>query len=151
MKIINGDLYIDQVEELIYEYTEYLNRDLSFQNLDEELADFAKKYTDPNGRLLVCIENNKVVGMVVYHHYDNSCCEMKRLYVKNKYRGQKIGEKLIRELLKLAKNDGYKEMVLDTIKPLQEAIHLYKKLGFQECDAYYYNPMEDVIYMKKEL
>ncbi|WP_278630753.1 hypothetical protein [Thomasclavelia spiroformis] len=43
MKIINGDLYIDQVEELIYEYTEYLNRDLSFQNLDEELADLAKK------------------------------------------------------------------------------------------------------------
>lgn len=42
-------------------------------------------------------------------------------------------------------------MVLDTIKPLQEAIHLYKKLGFQECDAYYYNLMEDVIYMKKEL
>ena len=59
-------------------------------------------------------------------------------------------KKLVRELLKLAKNDGYKEMVLDTIKPLQEAIHLYKKLGFQECDAYY-NPMEDVIYMKKEL
>ena len=115
------------------------------------MADLAKKYTDPNGRLLVCIENNKVVGMVAYHHYDNSCCEMKRLYVKNKYRGQKIGEKLIRELLKLAKNDGYKEMVLDTIKPLQEAIHLYKKLGFQECDVYYYNPMEDVIYMKKEL
>lgn len=56
---------------------------------------------------------------------------------------------MIKELLKLAKNDGYKEMVLDTIKPLQEAIHLYKKLGFQECDAYYYNPMEDVIYMKK--
>ena len=60
-------------------------------------------------------------------------------------------KKLVRELLKLAKNDDYKEMVLDTIKPLQEAIHLYKKLGFQECDAYYYNPMEDVIYMKKEL
>ena len=57
---------------------------------------------------------------------------------------------MVRELLKLAKNDSYKEMVLDTIKPLQEAIHLYKKLGFQECD-YYYNPMEDVIYMKKEL
>ena len=57
---------------------------------------------------------------------------------------------MVRELLKLAKNDGYKEMVLDTIKPLQEAIHLYKKRGFQECDSYY-NPMEDVIYMKKEL
>lgn len=56
MKIINGDLYIDQVEELIYEYTEYLNRDLSFQNLDEELADLAKKYTDPKGDYLYVLK-----------------------------------------------------------------------------------------------
>lgn len=58
MKIINGDLYIDQVEELIYEYAGYLNRDLSFQNLDEELADFAKKYTVP---IVACLYVLKII------------------------------------------------------------------------------------------
>lgn len=50
-----------------------------------------------------------------------------------------------------AKASGYKEMVLDTIEPLQAAIHLYKKHGFVECNPYYHNPMDDVIYMRKEL
>lgn len=58
-----------------------------------------------------------------------------------------LGDTLIDEILSHAKNAGYKEMVLDTITPLQAAIHLYKKHGFKECEAYYHNPMEDVIYI----
>ena len=27
----------------------------------------------------------------------------------------------------------------------------YKKYGFEECEAYYHNPFDDVIYMKKYL
>ena len=37
MEICNGDDYLDQVKELILEYTKRLGRDLSFQNIDEEL------------------------------------------------------------------------------------------------------------------
>ncbi len=39
----------------------------------------------------------------------------------------------------------------DTIVPLKTAISLYKKHGFEECEAYYHNPMDDVIYMRKTL
>lgn len=42
-------------------------------------------------------------------------------------------------------------MVLDTIAPLKAAIGLYKKNGFAECEPYYNNPMDDVIYMMKKL
>ena len=42
-------------------------------------------------------------------------------------------------------------MVLDTLLPLQSAIYLYQKLGFQQCEPYYNNPMNDVIYFKKML
>ena len=37
MEICNGVDYLDQVKELIIEYTKRLGRDLSFQNIDEEL------------------------------------------------------------------------------------------------------------------
>lgn len=30
--------------------------------------------------------------------------------------------------------------VLDTLVPLQSAIHLYRKFGFLECEPYYNNP-----------
>ena len=124
---------------------------ISFQNLDDELKDPAKKYTAPEGELLVAVEGEDVLGMIAYHKHSDTRCEMKRLYVKPSYRGIKLGEKLIEELTAHARQAGYKEMVLDTIVPLQSAIHLYKKLGFTECEPYYHNPMPDVLYFRKEL
>lgn len=99
----------------------------------------------------MAVEKKKVIGMVAYHRHSKSRCEMKRLYVKPKYRENKLGKKLVLEILGHAKKAGYKEMVLDTIIPLQVAIHLYKKVGFVECEAYYHNPMDDVLYFKKIL
>ena len=135
----------------ILEYTNSLGRDLSFQCLDEELSNPAMKYTLPEGEILVVVEEDKVIGMVAYHRHSDTRCEMKRLYVKPEVRKQHIGEMLVREILFHAIRAGYTEMVLDTIKPLTAAINLYQKFGFKECDAYYNNPMEDVIYMKREL
>ncbi len=151
MNIIDGKHHINQVRNLIIEYTQMLNRDLSFQNIDDELKDPSKKYTAPAGELLVAIENDEVVGMIAYHKHSATRCEMKRLYVKPKYRGMKLGEQLIQKLIELAIQSGYTEMVLDTLLPLQSAIYLYQKLGFQQCEPYYNNPMNDVIYFKKML
>lgn len=151
MKIVDGKPYIQQIKELIIEYTKWLGRNLSFQNLDDELKDPAKKYTSPEGELLVAVEGEYVLGMIAYHKHSDTRCEMKRLYVKPSCRGMKLGEKLIEELIAHARQAGYKEMVLDTIVPLQSAIHLYKKLGFTECEPYYHNPMPDVLYFRKEL
>jgi len=150
--IKNGTNYMPQVKELILEYTKRLNRDLSFQKLDEELSNLEAKYTAPNGEILVAVdENDKVLGMVAYHRHDSSRCEMKRLFVKPEARGLHLGNLLVEEIIRHAQTAGYKEMVLDTIEPLQTAIRLYKKHGFSECEAYYQNPMSDVIYMKKDL
>ena len=99
----------------------------------------------------MAVEKKKVIGMVAYHHHSKSLCEMKRLYVKPKYRENKLGKKLVLKILEHVKKAGYKEMVLDTIIPLQSAIYLYKKVGFVECEAYYHNPMDDVLYFKKIL
>lgn len=151
MKIVDGKPYIQQIKELIIEYAKRLGCDLIFQNLDDELKDPAKKYTSPEGELLVAVEGEDVLGMIAYHKHSDTRCEMKRLYVKPSCRGMKLGEKLIEELIAHARQAGYKEMVLDTIVPLQSAIHLYKKLGFTECEPYYHNPMPDVLYFRKEL
>ena len=151
MKIVDGKKYIEQVRNLIIEYVQWLDRDLSFQEIDEELADPAKKYTAPEGEFLVVIEDSEVLGMVAYHRLSNIRCEMKRLYVKPKYRGMNLGETLITEIILHAKKAGYKEMVLDTITPLKSVIYLYQKLGFKECKPYYHNPMTDVLYFSKKL
>ena len=101
--------------------------------------------------MIVALENEMALGMAAYHRHSAERCEMKRLYVRPEARGQHLGDTLVNEIIRLAKEAGYKEMVLDTIKPLTAAINLYKKYGFKECEPYYDNPMEDVIYMIKKL
>ena len=151
MRILDGKDYIDEVKDLIIEYTSRLGRDLSFQNLSEELDDPAFQYTAPQGELLIAEDDGAILGMAAYHRHSDTRCEMKRLYVKPEARGMHLGEALVSEIISHAKKAGYKEMVLDTITPLQAAISLYKKHGFAECEPYYNNPMDDVVYMKKVL
>ena len=151
IKILDGTKYFAEVKQLIIEYTKFLNRDLSFQSIDDELKDLSEKYSPPEGRLLCAEIDNKIVGCVAYHKHNSERCEMKRLFVREEYRKFHVGQKLVEAILDYAKSDGYNEMVLDTIKPLKNAIHLYKKFGFVEIEPYYNNPMNDVIYMKKIL
>lgn len=151
MKIVDGKDYLPEVKELIQEYSGRLGRDLSFQNIEEELKDPSRKYTAPEGELLVAAEDDKILGMVAYHRHSDTRCEMKRLYVRPSARGMHLGDTLVTEILAHAQRAGYREIVLDTIAPLKAAISLYKKHGFEECKAYYNNPMDDVIYMCKKL
>lgn len=151
MEIRDGKERIEDVKSLIIEYTQWLDRDLSFQNIDDELNNLEGKYCPPQGELLIAVDDDRVLGMIAYHRYDEQRCEMKRLYVKPEARKNHIGQQLIQEIIKHAKDAGFQEMVLDTIEPLQAAIHLYHQFGFEECVPYYDNPMEDVIYMKKSL
>lgn len=151
MTIADGKNYLPEVRELIKEYSNRLGRDLSFQNIDDELKDPAHKYTAPEGELLVALDGDEVLGMVAYHRHSDVRCEMKRLYVRPKARGMHLGSVLVKEIIEHARKAGYREMVLDTIEPLKTAVSLYKKNGFEECEAYYNNPMKDVIYMRRDL
>ncbi|MBQ9273551.1 MAG: GNAT family N-acetyltransferase [Succinivibrio sp.] len=152
MIITDGVPYLPQVKELLLEYLQRLNRDLSFQDIDAELADPRLKYTAPAGELLVAVDTeDRVLGMVAYHRHSTERCEMKRLYVRPDFRHQNIGEALITAILAHAREAGYREMVLDTVRPLKAAISLYHRHGFVECAPYCDNPMDDVIYMAKSL
>lgn len=151
MEIVNGAPYLTEVRQLITEYTNRLGRDLSFQNLDAELADVAAKYLPPHGNLLVAKEGGQVVGMVAYHRLSPTTSEMKRLYVSPAARKFHAGDALVSAIIDLAKQDGYQEMVLDTLPHLQAAVHLYQKHGFRPCEPYYHNPMKDVLYFRRSL
>ena len=56
---------------------------------------------------------------------------LKRFYVKEGYRGHNVGESLLTKLIELARDEGYKEMVLDTLITLTDALRVYKDLDIQ--------------------
>jgi ribosomal protein S18 acetylase RimI-like enzyme len=151
MKIVNGEKYAADIKILVKDYVTSLNRDLNFQNVDDELKNFPEKYTPPNGKLLAAVIDDKVIGCIAYQKQSDTQCEMKRLYVKPEYRKLKAGFALVQAIIDEARKDGFQEMVLDTLRPLESAIRLYESVGFFETTPYYDNPFDDVVYMKLEL
>src|SRR5690348_8552413 len=90
---------IDEARELFREYEAWLGLDLCFQGFEEELRDLPGKYAPPDGRLFLAYWNNEPAGCIAMRSLDDSICEMKRLFVRNGFRGQKIGVHLIERLI----------------------------------------------------
>ena len=66
-----------------------------FKTSTKNLQDPARKYTAPNGELLVAVEDGRLLGMVAYHRHSDVRCEMKRLYVCPEARGKHLGSALV--------------------------------------------------------
>ena len=73
------------------------------------------------------------------------------LFVRPAARGTGLGEALVQALMADARALGYRELKLDTLARMTEARALYSSLGFEESDAYYHNPIADVVYMRLAL
>ena len=151
IEIVDGAAREDEFRALTVEYVKSLGRDLAFQHLDEELESPVKKYVGSGGGMLVALNREgQAVGCVAYWGHTKERCEMKRLYVKPEYRRDGVGMALGKEVLRRAAESGFCEMVLDTVEGL-DAVRLYERLGFEKIEAYYYNPMDDVLYMGRKL
>ena len=151
IKQAQTELEIEAVRWLFTEYQRFLNADLCFQSFEEELNSLPGKYVHPNGDLLIGLIDKKIVGCVAVRKLDDNTCEMKRLYVTSETKGTGLGKKLAEQIIRIAKNLGYKTIRLDTLERLTEAMRLYEKLGFKKTDAYYKNPLPGVIYWKLNL
>jgi len=142
---------LDEVETLFREYHKMLGVDLCFQNYEEELANLPGKYTLPDGRLYVIYLEEKLAGCIALRRFDSTRCEMKRLFVRPQFRGLKLGQILAERIIQDAKKIGYEAMVLDTLASLESAVYMYRKMGFEEVEPYYDNPLKDVIYFELKL
>jgi uncharacterized protein (DUF1697 family)/N-acetylglutamate synthase-like GNAT family acetyltransferase len=145
------DNEITKAKKLILEYIEWLNRDLCFQNIDEELNRFPEKYDEPDGAFIIAKENENVIGCVGLTKLDDKTCEMKRLFVNDHYRSKGIGKTLVEKIIEEAKLKNYEKMRLDTLDTMKNALEIYSKAGFYEIEAYYNNPNTEVIYLEKIL
>ncbi len=96
----------------------------------EEAASFflAQTFT------VVALLDDEVVGLYILHPNNIGRCghiANASYAVRNGYRGQKIGETLVRHSLAMAKEYGFQIMQFNAVVSINHtAIHIYEKIGF---------------------
>ena len=143
---------IAQTRELFLEYAESLGFSLCFQNFDQELAGLPGDYASPDGRLLLAEYDGQLAGCGALHKLEPDTCEMKRLYLRARFRGKGLGRALAETIIAEARAIGYRRMRLDTVEPvMKDAVAMYRRLGFKEIPPYRANPIEGALYMELKL
>jgi len=143
---------VDLARQLFSEYATRLEINLCFQNFEDELAGLPGDYAEPEGRLLLAYVDGKLAGCIALRKIEEGVCEMKRLFLRPEFRGRGLGRQLVAEIIRTAKEIGYERMRLDTLPPkMNDAIALYRSLGFEEIEPYYDNPVPGAIFMELDL
>ncbi|KAL6893311.1 acyl-CoA N-acyltransferase [Trichoderma evansii] len=146
-------------------YTTWLDEDLTHQNYNAELNGLPGKYSSPAGALLLAVDSttDAVLGCIALRPINLESiylksrseglryCELKRLFVYPEARGRRVAKTLLVEAQKRARDEGYDEMLLDTLSKMTAAINLYKSEGFMEVEPYNSSPLQGTLYFARRL
>lgn len=142
---------IEEIKILFHEYVALIGIDLTFQGYQEELSNLPGKYFRPFGRLYIASVDGVSAGCIGLRRFDEKRGEMKRLYVRDQFRGCKIGRLLLEKVILEAQFIGYQAILLDTLSAMEEARALYQSLGFVEIAPYYESPLKDTHFLSLSL
>lgn len=115
-------------------------------------------FVPPKGRAYLADVGGETKGMAFLKPLAGDKIELKRLYVTPDTRGTGLGRKLLHHTIEAARALGKREMLLDTITPLEAAIALYEREGFRRIAPYqgseiarYEEVLPHAVFMAKSL
>ena len=106
---------------------------------DEDLYHIQEIYSG-RGRFWVAIEEGRVIGTVAVKDMGNGRAKLKRMFVLDEHQGTGVGQALLDHALTFTRENGYKEVILNTHKLMKRAHRFYEKNGFERIgdDSYKY-------------
>lgn len=119
---------------------------------DTEVSTMFDVYTKPKSVYFVCELNGTIIGgggVAPLLGGDENICELKKMYFLPAGRGKGLGQRVLSECLKAAKELGFEYCYLETFNTMNDAMKLYEKNGFKKipgplgntghfsCDIFY--------------
>jgi GNAT superfamily N-acetyltransferase len=100
--------------------------------------------------VIIAYVNSEAVGCAAIKFFDKGTFEVKRVFVKEKFRGFGIATEMMIRIEDIAKEKGLVSLIVETYKDFSSAINLYKKLSYEIIENYgQYKDMEKSICMRK--
>lgn len=151
MEVIELDPTSKSVREIIDDIDGLMNA--LYPQASNQLLSI-EELKDKNVHFIGVIKRQDILGCgaLVYKNNDGVYGELKRIYVKSKYRGQGFSKVIMQALIAHAKKTQLPMIRLEAGIRQPEALSLYKKLGFKErkeYGSYQYDPLS--IYMELTL
>lgn len=141
----------NEKDERFIELSNELNKEY-FQLYGDEVLKY-QEYNDLEDPHIVILALNwgKPIACASFKLFDKDTIEIKRVYVKRRYRRKGIAYKLIKQLEKLAIEENFRYSVIETGSENTAAIKLYEKLDYEIIDTFGQFEEDDmVVCMKKE-
>jgi DNA-binding MarR family transcriptional regulator/N-acetylglutamate synthase-like GNAT family acetyltransferase len=119
-------------------YSREYGWDETFEALVAEIAArFVKDFDPKRERCWIAERDGEILGCVflVRRPGQARTCQLRMLLVEPSARGMGIGNRLVEECLRFARQVGYRKMVLWTNSVLTAARNIYKKAGFRMTES----------------
>lgn len=113
-----------------------LHRDLELIYGKGRLEDFIEDNKEMLVFYAVKDEKHQPVACGALKHYDDSTAEIKRMFVKNEFRGKGLSKLILKTLEDTAANMKYKRVILETGLKQSAAMMLYESSGYTKIKSY---------------
>ena len=143
-------VYFNSVENDFEILTLELDEELTRRN--GELQSTYNQFNKLTGinDVIIAYVNSEAVGCAAIKFFDKDIFEVKRVFVKEKFRGFGIAKEMMIRIEDIAREKGLVSLVVETYKDFSSAINLYKKLSYEIIENYgQYKDLEKSICMRK--
>lgn len=128
----------------------FLNHAIGGEEKREKYKQF--NHTDTMDFVTVAYDHEKPVGCGALRKYSEKETEVKRVFVREEYRGKNIGGMLLESLIAQAEKTGFERLLLETGAFLGASVRLYQRYGFERIPNYgVYQDMPESLCMGRDI
>jgi ribosomal protein S18 acetylase RimI-like enzyme len=140
-----------EMKELLREYPASIPVPLEAADYEQWLDTLPGPYSPPLGALLVARCDGAAAGCVCLRPLGDGSGEIKRMYIRESFRGRRVARTLLTECITIGQTAGFKRLRLDTHSTMTPARTLYESAGFVEIAPYWDHPIPNVVFYELAL
>jgi GNAT superfamily N-acetyltransferase len=135
MNIELGLWYAEQLKEK-HQFDLVSALGMSIPEYVHENTDFLTNLKPPEGIIYMIEADGEIAGTGAIKKLGKNIGELKRMYVRPKFRGRGYGRQLLDKVLEAGEEFGRTSYILDTPPFADAAHHIYRSVGFKDRPAY---------------